>query len=168
MKSLIRSITAAALAGVGLCAFTPAPLVLAAQAIQSAEGPGAPERVTRLTVQVAGAASDAGAVWVGLYASEEAFDDGVEVASAMLPVSDAAAGAVFEDLKPGEYSVIAFHDANGDNDFNRNFIGIPQERYGFSNNPRPRFRGAHWEEAVFSLDGEAEAVMEIELMGAGG
>jgi len=168
MKSLIRSITAAALAGAALCAFTPAPLVLAAQAIQSADAGGGDERVTRLTVQVTGGASDAGAVWVGLYASEDAFDDGVEVASAMLPLSDAAAGAVFEGLKPGEYGVIAFHDANGDNDFNRNFIGIPQERYGFSNNPRPRFRGAHWSEAVFALDGEAETVMQIELMGAGG
>lgn len=168
MTSLIRSIAAAALAGAALCAFTPQPLVLAAQALQSAEDAVAPERVTRLTVQVTGAASDAGAVWVGLYASQEAFDGGVEVASAMLPVSDAAAGAVFEDLKPGEYGVIAFHDANGDRDFNRNFIGMPQERYGFSNNPRPRFRGAHWEEAVFTLDGEAETVMQIELMGAGG
>lgn len=168
MTSLIRSLAAAVLAGAALTAFTPQPLVLAAQAIQDGGTAAAEARVTRLTVRLTGAGSNEGAVWVGLYADEAGFDAGDELASATLPVSGGTAETVFEALAPGEYGVIAFHDANGDGDFTRNFIGIPQERYGFSNNPRPRFRAAHWDEAVFVLEGEAEAGIEVELNGAGG
>ena len=165
MNTLIRTCAAAALAGAALAAFTPQPLVLAAQAIQA--GPALEDRVTRLSVRLTGAGSDEGAIWVGLYADEASFDAGEEAASAMLPVSDRSAETVFEGLAPGAYGVIAFHDANSDGDFTRNFIGIPQERYGFSNNPRPRFRAANWSEAAFELNGEAEASITVELAGAG-
>jgi uncharacterized protein (DUF2141 family) len=169
MKTLVQSVTAAALATVALTVFTPQPLVFAAQVAQSAAAHASQaERVTRLTVRLTGAASDAGEIWVGLYAGEEAYDDGTEIASVFLPLADGSAETVFEGLKPGEYGIIAFHDANEDGDFTRNFIGIPQERYGFSNNPRPRFRAARWDEAVFVLDGEAEAQIDVALMGAGG
>jgi len=169
MKTLIQSAAAAALAGAALTAFTPQPLVFAAQLAQSAAAQSVEaERVTRLTVRLTGAASDNGEIWVGLYAGEQAYDDGDEIASAFVSVSDGSAETVFEGLMPGEYGIIAFHDANEDGDFTRNFIGIPQERYGFSNNPRPRFRAAHWEEAVFVLDGEAEAQIDVALMGAAG
>ncbi len=169
MKTLIQSVAAAALASAALPAFAPQPLIFAAQAVQSAGAEtGEAERVTRLTVRLTGAASDAGEIWVGLYAGEQAYDDGDEIASAFVPVSDGSAETVFEGVQPGAYGVIAFHDANGDGDFTRNFVGIPQERYGFSNNPRPRFRAAHWDEAVFVLDGEAEARIDVALMGAGG
>lgn len=168
MASLIRSLAAAALAGAALTAFTPQPLVLAAQAIHAGGSAGAETRVTRLTVRLTGAGSDDGAVWVGLYADQAAFDAGEEVASALAPVSGGTAETVFEALGPGAYGVIAFHDANGDGDFTRNFIGIPQERYGFSNNPRPRFRAAHWSEAAFELGGEAETSITVSLRGAGG
>lgn len=169
MKTLVQSVAAAALAAAALTVFTPQPLVFAAQAAQSAAAQsGEAERVTRLTVRLTGAASDTGAIWVGLYAGEQAYDDGAEIASAFVAVSEGSAETVFENLKPGEYGIIAFHDANDDGDFTRNFIGIPQERYGFSNNPRPRFRAAHWDEAVFVLDGESEAEIDVALMGAGG
>lgn len=166
MTSLIRSLAAAVLAGAALTAFTPQPLVLAAQAIQA--GGTTETRVTRLTVRLTGAGSDAGAVWVGLYPDEAAFDGRDEIASATLPVSGGTAETTFEALAPGVYGVIAFHDANGDGDFTRNFIGIPQERYGFSNNPRPRFRAARWSEAAFELGGEVETSITVQLMGAGG
>lgn len=165
MKPLARTLAAAALTGAAVTAFTPEPLVLAARALQPEISQDAPQRVTRLNVAVTGAASDQGAIWVGVYAGEDAYDAGEEIASASVAVSGGAAEAVFEDLAPGVYGVIAFHDANGDNDFTRNFIGMPQERYGFSNNPSPRFRAAHWEEAAFTLSGET-GVLEIELMGA--
>jgi uncharacterized protein (DUF2141 family) len=166
MTTLMRTLAAAALAGAALAAFTPQPLVFAAQGLQAASEAAAPARVTHLTVHVDGAASDAGRIWVGLYNGPDAFDAGDEIASANLTAVDGAAQTVFEGLAPGEYGIIAFHDADGDGDFTRNFIGIPQERYGFSNNPRPRFRNARWDEAVFVLDEAGE--IHVELVGASG
>lgn len=165
MYVIIKSITAAALAGVTLAAIAPQPLVFALQAAGSTAEPQ--DRVTRLTLHVTGAASNKGEVWVGLYAGEDAFNAGDEILSASPAASPDGVEVVFENLAPGAYGVITFHDENADNDFNRNMIGMPQERYGFSNNPLPRFRAARWEEAAFTLSGEPELRLDIELTGAG-
>ena len=38
---------------------------------------------------------------------------------------------------PGDYAVVAFHDANANGKLDLNFLGLPTEGYGFSNNVRP-------------------------------
>jgi uncharacterized protein (DUF2141 family) len=38
-------------------------------------------------------------------------------------------------LAPANYEVAVYHDSNGDRDFDRNFVGMPAEGFGFSNNP---------------------------------
>ncbi len=77
MKTLVRTLAAAALAGAALTAFTPRPLVLAAQAIL-AGGAGDAAPVTRLTVHHPGAGADAGAIGVERSADEAAFELGGE------------------------------------------------------------------------------------------
>jgi uncharacterized protein (DUF2141 family) len=42
-------------------------------------------------------------------------------------------------LSPGQYAVAAFHDANGNNKLDKNLVGLPTEKYGFSNNVRGSF-----------------------------
>ena len=41
--------------------------------------------------------------------------------------------------KPGRYAAAVFHDENMNQTLDTNLLGIPQERYGFSNNPEFRF-----------------------------
>jgi len=164
MHTALKSLSAAALAGAALAAFAPPELATAAEALRTAAQSDGHE----LTVRVLYPASGAGEVWIGLYASEAAYDAGDEHVSATIPASEGALETVFADLPAGEYGIIAFHDSNANGDFDRNFIGIPAERYGFSNNPRPRFRAASWSEARFSLAGDGTSAMTVELMGAGG
>ena len=38
------------------------------------------------------------------------------------------------DLPEGEYAISLFHDENGNKELDTNFIGIPKEAFGFSNN----------------------------------
>ena len=45
----------------------------------------------------------------------------------------------------------------------RNFIGVPKESYGASNNPKKRLRSPPFDEAKFSLNA-AEQAIEIKLM----
>ena len=40
------------------------------------------------------------------------------------------------DLEDGHYAIAFFLDENGNTKLDKNFIGIPKERFGFSNNPR--------------------------------
>lgn len=68
---------------------------------------------------------------------------------------DAVAGETLlclEAPKAGRYSVAIYHDENGNKKFDRNFIGIPSEGYGFSENPGFRFGKPEQKETLFAVD----------------
>jgi uncharacterized protein (DUF2141 family) len=52
----------------------------------------------------------------------------------------------------GRYSVALYHDENGNKKFDRDFLGIPVEGYGFSQNPGFRFGKPELEETLFTID----------------
>lgn len=56
------------------------------------------------------------------------------------------------NLPPGNYALSCFHDLNGNGQLDTNWMGIPTEPYGFSNNARPKFRAPKWAEAAFELN----------------
>lgn len=161
MHAVLKSALAAAVAGAGLAAFTPAPALHAAGlAAERAVALFEPE----LRVRVTGVASDEGRVWIGVYADEADYAAGEEIAQTSVAADRHGVAATFDALPAGRYAVIAFHDANGNNDFDRNFIGIPSERFGFSN-LSPRMRRASWDEAVF--DHAEPQTVAVDLVGAG-
>ncbi len=51
------------------------------------------------------------------------------------------------DVVPGAYAVAVHHDANSNGKVDANFLGIPKEGYGVSNDPRPKFRAPRFGEA---------------------
>ena len=53
--------------------------------------------------------------------------------------------------KPGDYAVAIYHDKNNNKKFDKNFLGIPSERFGMSNNPKFGLKSPEYEEAVFSV-----------------
>lgn len=63
-----------------------------------------------------------------------------------------SATAIMEDIPFGEYAVKAFHDEDANDDLTTNFLGIPIEDYGFSNNARGMFGPPGWDNAKFKLD----------------
>src|ERR1043165_172855 len=44
-----------------------------------------------------------------------------------------------DDVPYGDYGIAVFHDENSNGKMDKNFLGIPQEPYGFSNNVRVTF-----------------------------
>ena len=121
-----------------------------------------------LSLVIDGLTSETGRVWVGVYDSADAWEAQAEVRSQWVEISDGRAVLELEGVPTGQIGVQVFHDANGNQDFDTNFAGIPRERYGFSNNPRPRFRGANWEEAVFELAPGETRDLAITLQGVRG
>lgn len=69
---------------------------------------------------------------------------------------------LFPSLPPGKYAVSAYADANGNGRVDRNFLGLPVEQYGFSNNARGRFGPPAFAEAAFEL-GEGAVRQSIHL-----
>lgn len=54
-------------------------------------------------------------------------------------------------LPPGTYAASVLHDENKSGDMEKGLGGIPKEGYGVTNNPKPRFRAARYDEATFDL-----------------
>ncbi|WP_139135269.1 DUF2141 domain-containing protein [Roseivirga sp. 4D4] len=57
-----------------------------------------------------------------------------------------------EGIKPNDYAITIYHDANSNGKLDTNFLGLPKERYGFSNNPRTTFGPPSFEKCLFTLD----------------
>ena len=93
----------------------------------------------------------AGFLWIGLYNSKESFgklDKAIQMQ--YVPVKNQPITINFINVKYGTYSVNVFHDENSNKDIDKNFIGIPKEGYGFSNNP-DFFGPPNFEKTKFSF-----------------
>lgn len=55
-----------------------------------------------------------------------------------LSVTATTKRVVFENMAPGEWSLLLIHDRNGNGKLDKRF-GIPREGFGFSGNPAIRF-----------------------------
>ena len=120
---------------------------------------------TTLVVELSGLNELQGQICLNLFASSAGFpsdrDDALRT-QCVMPTVEPAPLAIFDDLVPGSYAVSVFHDANGDNEFNRNFVGMPEEGFGFSRNPEARTGPPEFGDAVVLVAG-AETRIEIEL-----
>ena len=61
-------------------------------------------------------------------------------------------------LPPGRYGASVLHDENRSGEMDRNLAGIPKEGYGVTNNPKPKFRAARFDESVFDLPAEGTSL----------
>ena len=66
-------------------------------------------------------------------------------------------------LPAGEYALSIFQDVNDNGKLERNFIGIPKEPAGLSNNLRPRFGPPKYKDAKFSVAVGAVTEQKITL-----
>ncbi len=55
------------------------------------------------------------------------------IALTRVQLSGPGAEACFAVGAPGAYAVAVYHDENGNGHFDRNFLGLPAEGFGFSN-----------------------------------
>lgn len=121
----------------------------------SADGDGGkqppPERVA-LTVRVHGLSNDKGQVAVALFASADAFPDQKKAFAGRLTKIEGGRAAVrFEGVRPGKYAVAVLHDENQNSKMDFNFLGMPLEGYGFSNDASAPFGPPSFKAAAFVL-----------------
>lgn len=56
-----------------------------------------------------------------------------------------------DSLKSGKYVVRFWHDSNKNGKLDTNFLGIPKEEFGNSNNIQPKFGPPKFEEMIFEI-----------------
>ena len=125
---------------------------------------GAPALSADVTVSVSKLASDTGALVVQVYDSKDTWlsDDTVLSKRHILSEGDAGQTIVIPiELKPGRYALSVYHDENNNEKLDANFIGIPKEPVGLSNDHRPKFGPPSYDKAGIEI-GEG-SVVEILL-----
>lgn len=113
-----------------------------------------------LTLTVSGLSPQTGAVMIGVFAGETAWDAGEAAAGRRIEVTGETLTVTIDGLAPGAYGLKLYHDVDGDGRMNTNLMGIPTEPVVFSNNAPMRFGPARWDDANFDLaaGGNAHAV----------
>ena len=60
----------------------------------------------------------------------------------------------FEDIPPGKYAMAVIHDENMNGKLDTNWLGIPTEGYGFSNDAKGLLGAPSFSAASFRYDGQ--------------
>ena len=123
--------------------------------------------MTTLTVRVTGARNIKGKIGVTLFQDAQGFPDDASKAirqqSVEIDPNTMSAQVTFKDLPQGTFAVSVLHDENGNGKMDKNFVGMPKEGYGASNNPKKKMAPPSFEETKFQFSGNDQS-LEIKLM----
>lgn len=114
----------------------------------------------QLKVNISEVNQGKGHLMVGLYASEQDFNQGKASFGSRVKAENGSELVVFENVPEGSYAIKIYQDENSNQKLDFNFMGIPQEGYGYSNNVG-RFGAPAFNEAVFSVDRNTEIAIEL-------
>jgi uncharacterized protein (DUF2141 family) len=98
--------------------------------------PVSPEGVIHMEIE--GLRSDKGEVRCALYTSAKGFPKDATAAQARAPSSASGKHVVcdFAQVKPGTYAISVHHDEHSNGKLDTNFVGIPKEGVGSSNDAK--------------------------------
>jgi len=98
-------------------------------------------------------------IYLGLYNAKEQFPIQSKVyKSAILDPNNSS--YTFSGIPLGIYAVALFHDQNNNGKLDKNFLGIPKEGYGFSNNPKV-FATPTFEKCSFRLKKNTKITIKV-------
>lgn len=113
-----------------------------------------------LTVFVKNIRSNKGQIGFCLFKTSLGFPKHPEKAiqRAFVKMDGNSAEYTFTNVPFGAYAVCVFHDENDDKKINTNFIGIPTEGVGVSNNAKGHFGPPNFEDAKFNFTTAGQTV----------
>lgn len=107
-------------------------------------------------VKVTKVSSKKGEIYAAMFASEKGFPENPKAAYKVArgTAVNGTAMLEFTNVPKGTYAIALFHDTNNDCELNTNFIGIPKEGYGVSNNVKNLFSGPGYKQCAFQHSAE--------------
>jgi len=95
-----------------------------------------------------------GKLMVGLYNAEANWLK-KPVKAQLGKINNEKSSVTFKNVSDGVYAISLFHDENDNGELDMNFLGIPKEDTGASNNAPARFGPPQWEDAKFEVKGKS-------------
>ncbi len=106
-----------------------------------------------LTVQINSLRNNVGVVQFEIQTEKE-----ISIGAYTLSIENKRSKITIKNLKPGKYIFKYFHDENKNKKMDSNWLGIPTEGYGFSNNAKGLFGPPSIKETIFELKSTATYV----------
>jgi uncharacterized protein (DUF2141 family) len=105
-----------------------------------------------------------GSLLASIFNSEEGFPEDAKKSFSSLTVklTENPQSFYFKNIPFGTYALAVVHDKNNNGAFDKNFLGIPKEGYGVSNNIKG-LSAPGFKEASFRIDSK-ELVLELDLI----
>lgn len=117
-----------------------------------------PQEGHSIEVKISNLKSNDGKLLIGLYNSEDAFLS-TTFMSELGVISNKESSVVFKNVPSGSYAVSYVHDANDNDKMDTNFVGIPKEDYGCSNNATGFMGPPKWIDAKFELKSDKSIII---------
>lgn len=114
-----------------------------------------------LTIEVLNPKLLQGSINAAVYSSAEGWlKDAQSLGAQRVPVAEKTV-LVFRNLPAGSFAISLFHDENGNGVMDKNVIGLPTERYGFSRDARGTMGPPSFADAAIAL--QADTTISITL-----
>jgi uncharacterized protein (DUF2141 family) len=120
-----------------------------------------------IQVEIDGLRSDKGEVRCALYKSAQGFPKDPNAAQASVVSSASGKHGVceFTAVKPGTYAISVYHDENSNGKLDTNFLGIPKEGVGASNDAHGHMGPPKFSDAAFPFTGDRlQLVIHIQYL----
>ena len=127
-------------------------------------GLAAPVRAAEVVVNVSGMSSAEGQIGCALFSGPEGFPmDNTKARVQWHPADPGGVTCRFADVPDGSHAVSVAADLNGNRKLDTNFLGIPKEPWGVSNNVRPGLRAPRFEEAAFTVSSGRDRTIDLRV-----
>ena len=114
----------------------------------------------KLNIEVTGVPNSEGSIRVAVYNTSETFLSHDQVFKTGSVIAHEGITEVsIDDLPDGEYAIALYHDANGNDELDTNWLGIPKEPVGFSNAKMKTFGPPKFRECSFKM----EPITEVQV-----
>lgn len=118
----------------------------------------------KVSVSISNIKNNNGVCRVCIFDNAAAFNgEGKPVQCVTAPVKANKSVALFENIPAGTYAISVFHDANNNNKFDVNFVGMPKEGYGASGNKLPFAAAPAFKANQFVLKNSQHLQLPIKL-----
>ena len=111
-------------------------------------------KTNEISVVISNLKNNNGKVYVALYDTASSFL-GEGIKGDICKIENNSCTVIFKDVQNGTYAVSMFHDENNNNKMDTNFMGIPKEDYGCSNNAKGFMGPPKWEDAKFQVHNQS-------------
>jgi len=98
-----------------------------------------------------------------LFIKPSDFPDGEGILSVRVPIAGPNTSCTFSNVEPGTYAVAVVHDENSDGKLDKNFVGVPSEGYGVSNNKTYALSAPKWDESIFTIAPSESKTLQVKL-----